>query len=178
MHRARGPSAVAHLVLLVLAHLRHGATAELRNDEQRIVTEAAAPARRPRDEPFARSLGDLDVGSLEFDAGGTVSGGDITVAGYVTGEAQGAVTLGDINAGGIHDDNFSVAISSATSLDVGNVTGVGSVVSARLTVATRSIPSVAGGLTRATMTRPTRMVATPTSCRVDGASAKSSGPAA
>jgi len=73
------------------------------------------------------TFGDLNVGSLKWDADGDVDGGNIVVADFVNGEAQGAVSVGNISAGGVNEDGFSVAMSSATSLDVGNVSGAQSV---------------------------------------------------
>ena len=81
------------------------------------------------------SGGDIAFGSVSaqkfhFDAGGAVSGGDIHVADHIGGDAQGAVTLGNLIAGPsvpTSDDGFSVGISSATSIDVGNVDAAGAV---------------------------------------------------
>jgi len=71
------------------------------------------------------SFGNVDADSLDFDATGAVTGGDIVAFSQVGGEAQGAVTLGDITVGpGVPQvDYFSVGIASATSITVGNVSG-------------------------------------------------------
>ena len=75
-------------------------------------------------------FGKVAAGKLDFDAGGTITGGDINVTDHVGGNAQGAITLGNITAGPnlpTSDDGFSVGISSASSMTVGNVTGAGAV---------------------------------------------------
>ena len=70
-------------------------------------------------------FGDIDVDSMDFDAGGTVTGGDVFADSFVIGEAQGAITLGDIAAGPTLPpaDEFSVGLASGTSITVGNVNG-------------------------------------------------------
>ncbi|QDP19651.1 beta strand repeat-containing protein [Sphingomonas xanthus] len=74
----------------------------------------------------AIGFGDTDSDYLDFDSGGAVTGGDIIAGTYATGEAQGAVSLGNVNvgilrSGGITDDGFAAGFASATSVSVGNV---------------------------------------------------------
>ncbi|HET7605102.1 MAG TPA: hypothetical protein VFK28_03410, partial [Sphingomicrobium sp.] len=76
------------------------------------------------------SFTDVTAGSFEFSAGGAVNGGNVSVSDYVDGEADGAVTLGNITAGpGLptNEEGYSVVIKSGTSINVGDVSGAGSV---------------------------------------------------
>ena len=70
-------------------------------------------------------FGDAVVGALDFSADGTVTGGDILADSEAVGNAGGAVVLGDITVTGppLPGDDFSVGITSATSIDVGDVDG-------------------------------------------------------
>ena len=74
-------------------------------------------------------FGNADVGSIDFDTDGSVTGDNITAVTTVTGEAEGAVELGDITVGPGPEpaDDFSVGIASATSIEVGNVQSYGRV---------------------------------------------------
>jgi len=76
------------------------------------------------------SFGNVAADDFDFDsANGGVTGGNIVAGTKASGSAQGAVILGDITAGpGLPlDDDFSVGISSATSITVGDVSGPGHV---------------------------------------------------
>lgn len=75
------------------------------------------------------SFANVDADNLDFDAGGDVDGGNIVVTTRAGGDAEGAVTLGNITAGPNIPlaDDFSVGIASATSINVGNVSGAGHV---------------------------------------------------
>ena len=76
------------------------------------------------------AFANVTAGKLDFDARGSITGGDIAVADHVGGQADGAITLGNITAGPnlpTSNDGFSVGIASATSITVGNVTGAGGV---------------------------------------------------
>ncbi len=69
-------------------------------------------------------FGTVNAGSIDFTAGGAVTGGNITAVSYATGEAEGALVLGNIlTTGAAPIDNFSIGFSSATSILVGNATG-------------------------------------------------------
>ena len=70
-------------------------------------------------------FGDADVGALDFSAIGTVAGGDILADSEAIGNGGGAVMLGDITVTGptLPGDDFSVAVTSGTSITVGNVNG-------------------------------------------------------
>jgi hypothetical protein len=74
-------------------------------------------------------FGDVQSGSFDFSADGEVSGGNITSSGRVSGEAGGAIQLANVSAAATDstDGDFSVGIASGTSIDVGNVSGGGSV---------------------------------------------------
>jgi hypothetical protein len=74
-------------------------------------------------------FGDADVGSIDFDTDGSVTGGNIVAVTTATGEAEGAVKLGNITVGPGPEpiDDFSVGIASATSIEVGNVQSYGRV---------------------------------------------------
>jgi filamentous hemagglutinin family protein len=80
------------------------------------------------------SEGDMRFGNLtgdhtDFDAQGSVTGGDIHVTTTAEGNADGAIVLGNIVAGPNVPvgTGFSVGFSSGTSITVGNVTGAGHV---------------------------------------------------
>ena len=76
------------------------------------------------------SFGDAKADSLKFSSDGAVDGGDVDVASYVSGDGTGAVTLGKIKTGtggATTEDGFSVAISSPTSVSVGDVNSAGNV---------------------------------------------------
>ena len=75
------------------------------------------------------TFADIAAGSFEFDARGNVTGGNIDVSDHVGGQAQGAISLGDINVSGppSNSNDFSVGIASATSITVGDVNAVGNV---------------------------------------------------
>ena len=68
---------------------------------------------------------------FSFHADGAVTGGNINANSEAGGSAVGAVVLGDITVGPglppIDSDGFSVAIGSATSINVGNVSATGNV---------------------------------------------------
>ena len=71
-------------------------------------------------------FGNVTADDFDFSAGADVNGGDILAATEASGEAQGAVSLGDISVGllmegGAAEDGFAVGISSATSISVGDV---------------------------------------------------------
>jgi hypothetical protein len=65
----------------------------------------------------------INADSLRFDAGGTVGGGAIVVNTRMNGQADGAVTLGNITAGpGLPPTtDFSVSVGSLVGITVGNV---------------------------------------------------------
>lgn len=71
-------------------------------------------------------FGDVTADAFDFSAGGNVNGGDILAGTQATGEAGGAVTLGDINvgllmSGGSAEDGFAVGIAAAGPITLGNV---------------------------------------------------------
>ncbi|MFL6752380.1 MAG: DVUA0089 family protein, partial [Sphingomicrobium sp.] len=72
-------------------------------------------------------LGNLDARSLDFQTDGSMIGGNISVVNEAGGDAQGAILLGNITAGLPSDSDASVGMSSATSITVGNVSGLGPV---------------------------------------------------
>jgi len=75
-------------------------------------------------------FGNVSARKLDFHADGAITGGDINVTDHLGGDAQGAITLGNITAGPgfpTSDDGFSVGISSGTSIAVGNVNAAGDV---------------------------------------------------
>jgi hypothetical protein len=73
-------------------------------------------------------FGDVSADALDFSADGTVTGGDIVAVTKATGDAQGAVVLGNITVTGPEaGGDFSVGIGSETSIAVGNVSAVGRV---------------------------------------------------
>lgn len=75
------------------------------------------------------SFGNILADDLDFEADGSATGGNIAATTRVTGNAQGSLTLGDVSAGQNlpTNDDFSVALSSPTSITVGNVSGAGHV---------------------------------------------------
>ncbi|HET6535021.1 MAG TPA: hypothetical protein VFG41_02455, partial [Sphingomicrobium sp.] len=70
-------------------------------------------------------FGNVDADTLELSSGGAVIGGNIIADTRAGGDADGAITLGDINVGPNVPDNgdFSVSFGSGTSISVGNVSG-------------------------------------------------------
>ena len=69
-------------------------------------------------------FGDVSAGILDFSADGTVTGGDIVAVNKATGDAQGAIVLGNITVTGPElGGDFSVGFASETSIYVGNVSG-------------------------------------------------------
>jgi hypothetical protein len=71
-------------------------------------------------------FGNVIADDLDFSAGGDVTGGDIVAGTVASGDADGAIILGDINVGtllpgGPTDDGFAVGFASATSISVGDV---------------------------------------------------------
>lgn len=65
---------------------------------------------------------------FNFTAGGAVNGGNITATTHVDGEAEGAIKLGNLTVTGPPtEDNFSIGLASATSIEVGNVNGFANV---------------------------------------------------
>jgi filamentous hemagglutinin family protein len=75
------------------------------------------------------SFGNVSADTFNFGANGSVNGGNITVSTRAGGDADGAVVLGNITAGpNLPTGNeFSVGISSGTSITVGDVAGPGHV---------------------------------------------------
>jgi filamentous hemagglutinin family protein len=75
------------------------------------------------------SFGDVRADEFDFSADGSVTGGNINVTTRANGDAEGAIALGNITAGPDlpSGNDFSVGMSSATSISVGNVTGSGHV---------------------------------------------------
>ena len=76
------------------------------------------------------AMADVTAGRLDFEADGSVTGGDINVTDRVEGHAEGTIVLGNITAGpGLPegDTDFSVGITSKTSITVGDVTAAGNV---------------------------------------------------
>jgi len=70
------------------------------------------------------AFGVVNAESLDFTSGGAVTGGNITALSYATGEAEGAIVLGNITTTGAAPiDDFSIGIASATSILVGNASG-------------------------------------------------------
>ena len=73
-------------------------------------------------------FGDVSADVLDFSADGTVTGGDIVAVTKATGDAQGAIVLGNITVTGPEaGGDFSVGIGSETSITVGNVSAIGRV---------------------------------------------------
>jgi filamentous hemagglutinin family protein len=71
-------------------------------------------------------FGNVTADTLDFETGGAVTGGDIVAETEVSGEAQGAISLGDISVGiladgGAAEQGFAVGMSSASSISVGDV---------------------------------------------------------
>lgn len=74
------------------------------------------------------TFANVSAGDFNFDAGGAVTGGDILADSHADGEAEGAIALGNITVTGAPiDGQFSVGLTSATSILVGNVSGFDSV---------------------------------------------------
>jgi filamentous hemagglutinin family protein len=74
-------------------------------------------------------FGNAHAGQFDFEADGSVTGGNVVATGRVSGRADGDVELGNINAAGADSasGDFSVGIAAEDSIDVGNVTAGGSV---------------------------------------------------
>ncbi|HET7575006.1 MAG TPA: hypothetical protein VFK19_00400 [Sphingomicrobium sp.] len=70
-------------------------------------------------------FGNVDADSLHLSGGAAVNGGNIIADTRASGDAEGAIKLGDINVGPNIPENgdFSVSFSSGTSIQVGNVSG-------------------------------------------------------
>ncbi len=65
---------------------------------------------------------------FNFEAGGSVTGGNIAAINHADGEAEGAIVLGNVTVTGPPDDgDFSAGFASATSITIGNVSGFGNV---------------------------------------------------
>ena len=74
----------------------------------------------------------IAAGRITFKAGGTIDGGDMTSGDMVDAEADGAIVLGDISSGLVNPQpatpgDVSVAITSKTSIQVGNIDSAGTV---------------------------------------------------
>ena len=76
------------------------------------------------------TFADVTAGSLRFDVGGSVNGGNIDVTDQAIGEAGGAIVLGNITTEQAPPPNsiiFTVGIVSNTSITVGDVNSPGAV---------------------------------------------------
>jgi filamentous hemagglutinin family protein len=70
------------------------------------------------------AFGNVDAGDFDFSTDGAVTGGDIVADTHASGDAQGAISLGDITVTGLPtQDTFSIGMSSGTSISVGDVSG-------------------------------------------------------
>ncbi len=110
---------------------------------------------------------DVTADDFDFGAGGDVNGGDIIAGTEASGEAGGAVTLGDINVGilqtgGASEQGFAVGISSETSISVGDVDAdeaigfatLGNLTTGALNAGTDVMTLVGGDTTIASITTP------------------------
>lgn len=73
-------------------------------------------------------FGDATADDFNFEMGGSVNGGNIDAITHADGHADGAIVLENITVTGPpSEDDFSVGLTSLTSIDVGNVNGFGNV---------------------------------------------------
>ena len=88
-----------------------------------LVSDLSAATSIDLDAPGDVGFGDVTADNFDFSSGGNVNGGDIIAATEASGEAEGAIDLGNISVGiqmegGAAENGFAVGFSSATSIDV------------------------------------------------------------
>lgn len=72
----------------------------------------------------AIGFGNVNADDFNFVSGGAVSGGNIVATTHADGEAEGAIVIGDVTVSGPpNPGDFSVGFTSATSIEVGNISG-------------------------------------------------------
>ncbi|MEO7410472.1 MAG: hypothetical protein ABIU10_04025 [Sphingomicrobium sp.] len=71
------------------------------------------------------SFGVVNAQSLDFTAGGAVTGGNVTARTFAIGEAEGAIVIGNVTTTQASPiDDFSVGFASGAGITIGNVVGI------------------------------------------------------